>query len=111
MALKVIFKQQIEKYKLHHQMRREMEIQTALRHPNVLKLFGWFDDDERIFLILEYAHGGELYRELRRLGHLSEKQAATVNLSLSRFFPYASLLSFRITRFLKLLLFIEAFLG
>lgn len=81
-ALKVIFKEQIEKYRLQHQLRREMEIQTSLRHPNVLRLYGWFHDDERIFLILEYAHRGELYRELRKSGYLSERQAATVNLLL-----------------------------
>lgn len=78
MALKVIFKQQIEKYRLSHQLKREMEIQMSLNHPNVLRLYGWFHDDERICLILEYAHRGELYRELRRTGYLSEKQAATV---------------------------------
>ncbi|KAG6431011.1 hypothetical protein SASPL_109086 [Salvia splendens] len=84
-ALKVIFKEQIEKYGLQHQLRREMEIQTALRHPNVLRLHGWFHDDERIFLILEYAHGGELYRELRKLGHLSETQAATGRVKIADF--------------------------
>ncbi|KAL3848671.1 hypothetical protein ACJIZ3_010553 [Penstemon smallii] len=76
-ALKVIFKKQVEKYKLHHQLRREMEIQTSLRHPNVLRLYGWFHDSERIFFILEYAHGGELYKDLRKTGHFSESQAAT----------------------------------
>ena len=60
-----------------------MEIQTSLRHPNVLRLYGWFHDSQRIFLILEYAYGGELYRELRKLGFLSETKAATVFLSLS----------------------------
>lgn len=79
MALKVIFKEQIEKYKIHHQLRREMEIQTSLSHPNILRLYGWFDDDERIFLILEYAHGGELYGLLKKNGHLTEQQAATVS--------------------------------
>lgn len=82
----MIFKEQIEKYKLQHQLKREMAIQNSLRHPNVLRLYGWFHDSERIFLILEYAHGGELYGELRKSGHLSEKQAATViflSLSLS----------------------------
>lgn len=68
----------MEKYRIHHQLRREMEIQTSLRHPNILNLYGWFHDAERIFLILEYAHGGELYGELRKNGHLSEKQSATV---------------------------------
>lgn len=77
-ALKVIFKEQIEKYGLHHQLKREMDIQFNLRHPNILRLYGWFHDDQRIFLILEYALNGELYRELRKSGYFSEKQAATV---------------------------------
>ncbi|KAI7988757.1 Serine/threonine-protein kinase Aurora-3 [Camellia lanceoleosa] len=54
-ALKVIFKELIKKYRLHYQLRREMEIQTSLRHPNALRLYGWFHDDERIYMILEYA--------------------------------------------------------
>ncbi|EYU32016.1 hypothetical protein ABFS82_02G153300 [Erythranthe guttata] len=87
-ALKVVFKEQIEKYRLHHQLRREMEIQTGLRHPNVLRLYGWFHDDERIFLILEYAHGGELYKELRKLGNLSERKAATYIASLTQALAY-----------------------
>ncbi|XP_029126302.1 serine/threonine-protein kinase Aurora-3 isoform X4 [Cajanus cajan] len=76
-ALKVIFKEQLEKYRIHHQVRREMEIQMSLQHPNVLRLYGWFHDSERVFLILEYAHNGELYKELSKKGHFSENQAAT----------------------------------
>ncbi|TXG64449.1 hypothetical protein EZV62_011443 [Acer yangbiense] len=87
-ALKLIFKEQIEKYNIHNQLRREMEIQTSLRHPNILRLYGWFHDDERIFLILEYAHRGELYRLLRKNGHLSEKQAATYIASLTNALAY-----------------------
>ncbi|XP_051138199.1 serine/threonine-protein kinase Aurora-3 [Andrographis paniculata] len=87
-ALKVIFKQQIEKYRLHHQLRREMEIQTDLRHPNVLRLFGWFHDATRIFLILEYAHGGELYKELSKSHRFSERQAATYIASLAQALAY-----------------------
>ncbi|XP_028754888.1 serine/threonine-protein kinase Aurora-3-like [Neltuma alba] len=87
-ALKVIFKEQIEKYRIHHQLRREMEIQTSLQHPNILRLYGWFHDAERVFLILEYAHNGELYKELRKKGHLTEKQAATYILSLTKALAY-----------------------
>ncbi|KAI6702641.1 hypothetical protein NL676_011777 [Syzygium grande] len=87
-ALKVIFKEQIEKYRIHHQLRREMEIQTSLRHPNILRLFGWFHDSERIFLILEYAYGGELYNVLRKHGHLNEKHAATYIASLAQALGY-----------------------
>ncbi|XP_031269669.1 serine/threonine-protein kinase Aurora-3 isoform X1 [Pistacia vera] len=87
-ALKIIFKEQIEKYRIHHQLRREMEIQTNLLHPNILRLYGWFHDDERIFMILEYAYGGELYRELRKKGHFTEKQAATYIASLTHALAY-----------------------
>ncbi|KAI9070751.1 hypothetical protein K1719_047283 [Acacia pycnantha] len=87
-ALKVIFKEQIEKYRILHQLKREMEIQTSLQHPNILRLYGWFHDAERVFLILEYAHNGELFKELRKKGHLSEKQAATYILSLTKALAY-----------------------
>lgn len=55
-----------------------MEILTSLRHTNILRLYGWFHDADRVFLILEYAHKAELYKELRKKDCLTEKQAATV---------------------------------
>ncbi|CDP17794.1 unnamed protein product [Coffea canephora] len=87
-ALKVIFKEQIGKHGLHRQLRREMEIQSSLHHPNILRLHGWFHDDLRVVLILEYAHGGELYRQLRKSGHFSEPQAAYYIASLTRALAY-----------------------
>ena len=39
-ALKVLFKKQLHKAQVEHQLRREIEIQTHLRHPNILKMFG-----------------------------------------------------------------------
>lgn len=65
-ALKVISKNQLIKSCVEHQLRREIEIQTHLDHENILKLFGFFWDDRRIYLILEYAPGGELYKELKK---------------------------------------------
>jgi len=76
-ALKVLHKQQLAASRVEHQLRREVEIQSHLRHPNVLRLFGYFHDRERVFLILEYAAKGELYKELQRAGRFSEQRAAT----------------------------------
>ncbi|KAF0290500.1 Aurora kinase A [Amphibalanus amphitrite] len=64
-ALKVLFKTQLQKSHVEHQLRREIEIQSHLRHPNILKMFGYFYDDKRIYLILEFAPKGELYKELQ----------------------------------------------
>lgn len=33
---------------MEHQLRREIEIQSHLRHPNILRLFGYFYDEVRI---------------------------------------------------------------
>ena len=39
---------------------------NLISHPNVLKLFGYFFDDTRIYLILEFAANGEVYKYLKR---------------------------------------------
>lgn len=45
------------------------------RHRNILRLFGYFYDEKRIYLILEFAPGGELYKTLQR-GRFSEAKGA-----------------------------------
>lgn len=75
-ALKVLFKSQLQKARVEHQLRREIEIQTHLKHPNILRMYGYFHDERRIFLILEYAPRGELYKELQRARRFDEKRTA-----------------------------------
>lgn len=75
-ALKVLYKNQLRKSNVEHQLRREIEIQAHLRHKNVLRLFGYFHDENRVYLILEYASKGELYKELQRASRFSEPRAA-----------------------------------
>ncbi|XP_052616773.1 aurora kinase C-like isoform X12 [Peromyscus californicus insignis] len=77
-ALKVLFKSQIEKEGLEHQLRREVEIQAHLQHPNILRLYNYFHDARRVYLILEYAPGGELYKELQRNRTFDEQRTATI---------------------------------
>ncbi|KAH7937014.1 hypothetical protein HPB49_007210 [Dermacentor silvarum] len=47
------------------------------RHPNILCLYNWFHDETRVYLILEYAPQGELYRQLTSAKRFSDKRAAT----------------------------------
>ncbi|PSN37373.1 Aurora kinase A-B [Blattella germanica] len=64
-ALKVLFKSQIQKANVEHQLKREIEIQTHLRHQNILRMYGYFHDDTRVYMILEFAPKGELFKELQ----------------------------------------------
>ncbi|CAI0441410.1 unnamed protein product [Linum tenue] len=73
---------------VEHQLRREVEIQSHLRHPNILRLYGYFYDQKRVYLILEYAAKGELYKELQRCKYFSERRAATYVASLARALIY-----------------------
>ncbi|CAM9698360.1 unnamed protein product [Phaeothamnion confervicola] len=76
LALKVLQKSQLVKAGVEHQLRREIEIQSHLRQRNVLRLFGYFYDEKRIYLILEFAPGGELYKRLQKHRRFSEPVAA-----------------------------------
>ena len=75
-AIKAIKKKQLLKAGVEHQLRREIEIQSHLRQKNILRMFGYFFDDKRIYIILEYAPGGELYKQLTQRGHFSEGTTA-----------------------------------
>lgn len=83
LALKVLFKKQLEKAGVEHQLRREVEIQSHLRHPNILRLYGYFHDPSRVYLILEFAPKGELYGELQRCGRFDETRSATYIMELA----------------------------
>ncbi|XP_046420074.1 aurora kinase B [Neodiprion fabricii] len=65
-ALKMLHKCELVKGRVEKQVMREIEIQSHLRHPNILHLLTWFYDAKRIYLVLEFAANGELYREMQR---------------------------------------------
>ncbi|KAI8626846.1 Pkinase-domain-containing protein [Xylariaceae sp. FL1651] len=75
-ALKVLHKSELSHGRVEKQVRREIEIQSNLRHPNILQLFGHFHDSKRVFLILEFAAKGELYKHLRRENRFPEWKAS-----------------------------------
>ena len=76
-ALKVLYKAELQHGSgVEKQVRREVEIQSNLRHPNILKMYGHFHDSKRIFLILEFAGRGELYKHLRKENRFPEWKAA-----------------------------------
>ena len=61
---------------MERQLRREIDIQSHLRSQNILRLYGYFWDDKKIYLILEYAPDGDVFTELRRSHRFDERKAA-----------------------------------
>ena len=79
-ALKVINKKRLlkESFKCINQIRREIEIQSHLHHPNILSIYNFFWDKKNVYLVVEYASEGELYTILQNEenGRFSESKAA-----------------------------------
>ncbi|SMN21524.1 similar to Saccharomyces cerevisiae YPL209C IPL1 Aurora kinase subunit of the conserved chromosomal passenger complex [Maudiozyma saulgeensis] len=75
-ALKAMDKTEIIQYNLQKQFRREVEIQTNLNHQNLTKLYGYFYDEKRVYLLMEYLVNGELYKLLQNNGPVSEVLAS-----------------------------------
>lgn len=73
-ALKMLNLAQLSKYEVDHQLRREIEIQSNLRHPNILRLYSFFWDSSHVYLILEYAPQGELYKWLQKYHRFTEAE-------------------------------------
>ena len=64
-ALKILKKAEIQRLNAEKLIVREIKIHSFLDHENIIKLYGFFHDDDNIYLILEYAPDGELYKELK----------------------------------------------
>ncbi|KAE9333758.1 hypothetical protein PF008_g14299 [Phytophthora fragariae] len=72
-ALKVIEKQRIKRLRLRHQnifneVNMEKDVLNRLRHPNIIRLYQTFQDDNNLYFLLELLDGGELLAHLLHEG-------------------------------------------
>ena len=59
------------------QVAREIELQASLQHPSIVQIYAAFEDNEGIYVVQEFALGGDLYAQLAQAGgYLAEAQVA-----------------------------------
>uniref|UniRef100_A0A8D0U4K6 non-specific serine/threonine protein kinase n=1 Tax=Sus scrofa TaxID=9823 RepID=A0A8D0U4K6_PIG len=73
-AIKIIDKTQLNPKSLQ-KLFREVRIMKILNHPNIVKLFEVIETDKTLYLIMEYASGGEVFDYLVAHGRMKEKEA------------------------------------
>ncbi|TPX69214.1 hypothetical protein CcCBS67573_g06897 [Chytriomyces confervae] len=73
-AVKVIDKTTLDEKKLG-KLYREVRIMKLLNHPHIVKLYEVIETKHTVFLVMEYASGGELYDYLVVHGKMKEKEA------------------------------------
>ncbi|KAK7292055.1 hypothetical protein RIF29_07707 [Crotalaria pallida] len=74
-AIKVMAKSTILKHKMVDQIKREISIMKIVRHPNIVRLHEVLASRTKIYIILEFVMGGELYDKIVQLGKLSENES------------------------------------
>ena len=75
-ALKVINKHRlIQAYGNCELIYNEKEIHSKLNHPNIIKLYNFFETDEEINFLLEYAENGNLHSLIKKENGFSENVA------------------------------------
>mmetsp|Transcript_35968 Transcript_35968/g.35579 ORF Transcript_35968/g.35579 Transcript_35968/m.35579 type:complete len:144 (-) Transcript_35968:889-1320(-) len=56
----------------------EIDILKDLDHPNIVKMYEFFQDEKRYYIITEICKGGELFDEIIDKGHFSEQDASVI---------------------------------
>lgn len=62
---------------------REAELLERLRHPLLPQFYEAWEEEERVFLVMEYASGNSLEKMLRRRGSLSVSRAVQIGIELA----------------------------
>ncbi|CAN6442378.1 unnamed protein product [Victoria cruziana] len=74
-AMKVLAKSSILKHKMVDQIKREISIMKLVRHPNIVRLHEVLASQTKIYIILEFITGGELFDKIVHQGRLSERES------------------------------------
>ncbi|WOK93686.1 CBL-interacting protein kinase 18 [Canna indica] len=73
-AIKVIDKEKVLKVGLVDQIKREISVMRLVRHPNIVELYEVMATRSKIYFVLEYVKGGELFNKVAK-GKLKEEVA------------------------------------
>jgi len=75
-AVKILEKDKIVDAADAERVSREIQILKILRHPVVVQLYEIIESDKELYLIMEYARGGELFDYIVSHKRVREKEAA-----------------------------------
>lgn len=77
-AIKTIKKSKIETEQDAIRIRREIQIMSSIRHPNIVHIYEVFENKDKIVLVMQNASGGELYEFLNERKVLNDAEARRI---------------------------------
>ncbi|KAG9454936.1 hypothetical protein H6P81_007840 [Aristolochia fimbriata] len=74
-AIKILDKEKVLKHKMVEQIKREIATMKLIKHPNVVRLYEVMGSKTKIFIVLEFVTGGELFDKIVNHGRMREDEA------------------------------------
>ncbi|KAL6202694.1 hypothetical protein ACLB2K_026399 [Fragaria x ananassa] len=74
-ALKILDKEKVLKHKMAEQIKREIATMKLIKHPNVVQLYEVMGSKTKIFIVMEFVTGGELFDKIVNNGRMREDEA------------------------------------
>lgn len=74
-AIKILDRDQVLRHKMVEQLKREISTMKLIKHPNVIKIFEVMASKTKIYIVIEFADGGELFDKIAKHGRLGEDEA------------------------------------
>lgn len=76
-AVKIVYKHECSQED-QKKILNEVEVLRHLDHPNIIKIYEFFEDVKFMYIIMELAQGGELFDKIQRAERFSERKAADI---------------------------------
>ncbi|XP_010919144.2 CBL-interacting protein kinase 9 isoform X4 [Elaeis guineensis] len=74
-AIKILDKDQVLRHKMVELIKREISTMKLIKHPNVVQLYEVMASKTKIYIVLEFVNGGELFDKIVKHGRLKEDEA------------------------------------
>jgi calcium-dependent protein kinase len=59
-------------------IKNEAKILKMMDHPNIVKVYDYYEDEDNFFIVMEYWKGGELFEHITKVGVFTEEMASNI---------------------------------
>jgi calcium-dependent protein kinase len=77
-AVKIFRKDLAVSASSQQKLMEEINILRSLDHPNIIRVYEFFEDAKRFYIVMEQCNGGELFEEILKRQNFNESHAATL---------------------------------
>lgn len=73
-AIKILDRDHVLRHKMVEQIKNEISTMKLIKHPNVIKIFEVMASRTKIYIVIEFVNGGELFDKISQRGRLKEDE-------------------------------------